>query len=175
MNFAESNFNHDFIAFVIDDKVFAVPILSLQGIIGNPCIVEIPQSPDFVVGIFHLNNFYIPILDLRTILDKPNLIYPNKTCTIIVRVSFKKQEKLVGFIVDSLCSINHIKISDIDKLPSYENNDFIEGISYKEDKMILLLNLEKIINKSDVIYFLNQFWKTNEGKSKRKNIDSNKN
>lgn len=153
-----SKFNNDYLSFIIDDKTFAVPILSLQGIVGNPDISPITDHLEFVVGIFYMNNCNIPILDLRVILKKPNLISPNKTCVVIVRISFKGQEKLVGFIVDSFFSIEHLQISEIKKLPSVDCNDFIEGVCYQQDKMVLLLSLEKIINEKNIICFLNQLW-----------------
>lgn len=153
-----SKFNRDYLTFIIDDKAFAVPILSLQGIIGNPNIEPITDSFEFVVGIFYMNNYGIPILDLRTILNKQNTINPNKTCVVIVRVSFKGQEKFVGLIVDSLYSIFHIQVSDIEILPSCEKNEYINGVSNQQNKIILILNLEKIINSENVICFLNQFW-----------------
>lgn len=160
-------FNQDYLTFVIDDKTFAVPVLSLQGIIGNPNIIPITSSSDFVVGIFYMNNFHVPILDLRVVLDRPNQIYFKKTCVVVLRVSFKGKEKLVGFIVDSLFNINHIQVSDIEQLPSCEGNDFIEGVCCQQEKIILLLNMGKIINKPDVICFLNQFWNRVEIREKK--------
>ena len=146
------------ITFVVDDKTYAVPALSLQGIIGNPKITPIINAPEFVIGFFTMNDLLIPILDLRLILKRPNEVHPNKTCVIIVRVAFRGQEKLVGFIVDSLYSLYHIEISEIERLSSYNKTEFIEGVITKEDKIILLLSLEKIINEKNVIYFLNCIW-----------------
>lgn len=157
-----NKFNKDYLSFVIDDKTLAVPVLSLKGVIGNPNIIPIADSSEIVVGKFYINSLYIPILDLRIILNKPNLMYPNKTCLIIVRVSFKGLEKMVGFIVDSLLCIHHIQISDVEKLPVCKCNQYIDWVNYQQDKMILLLNLEKIINDKNAIYFLNEFWNTNE-------------
>lgn len=150
--------NKNYLTFIIDDKRFAFPILSLQCIVGNPNINLIKNSFEFVIGIFCMNDYNIPVLDLRTILNKPNITYPNKTCLLVVRVSFKGNEKLVGFIVDSLCNICHLQVSEIEKLPACKKNDFIEGISNQKDKMTLHINLGKIINDEKVIYFLNQFW-----------------
>lgn len=165
----------NYLTFVIDDKTFAVPILTLQGVVGNPNIIQIADNTRLIVGIYHMNNFDIPILDLRTILNKPNKIDPNKTCVVIVGVSFRGLEKLVGFIVDSLLDIYHIQISDIEKLPICENNGYIDGISYQQKKMILHLNLEKIINGKNVIYFLNKFWCINKQNSNTVSDRSEKN
>lgn len=152
----------DILTFVIDDKTYAFPILYLEGVVGNPNIITVDEAPDFVIGDFYINNSYTPIMDLRIILNKPNLIYPKKTCVIIVRASFKGTEKLVGFIVDSFDSIFHIKVGNIEKLPFSESEEFITGLVNEKDKMILILNLEKIINSESVISYLNEFWNKHE-------------
>lgn len=150
--------NQDFLTFVIDDKTYAFPVLNLQSVVGNPDISKVTDAPEFVAGVYHVNGFYTPILDLRVILNKPNLIYPTRTCVIIIRTSFKGTEKLVGFLVDSLFSIYHILVNSIKKLPFDEDEKFIDGIISEKDKIILLLNLKEIINEENVISFLNQFW-----------------
>lgn len=153
--------NNNYLAFNIDDKTLAVPLLSLQGAIGNPYIKPITNSPEFMVGTYYINSSYIPILDLRTILNKPDLIYPDKSCVIVVRVSFKGLDKPVGLVVDSFFSVQQILTTDIMKLPSFEDTEYIDGVSYQSDKMILHLNLERIINEKKVICFLNAFWNVN--------------
>lgn len=158
----------DYLTFVIDDKTFAVPILSLMGVIGNPNIIPIKEAIEPVLGVFYMNNFNVPIFDLRLILNKPDVMYPNRTCVLVVRAAFKGQEKLVGFIVDSLYSIYHIQISEIEKLSAYSENEFIEGVITKDEKMVMILALEKIINKADLILFLNQFWNYENNISEQK-------
>lgn len=86
------------------------------------------------------------------------MIYSNKTCVIIVRVSFKGQEKLVGFVVDSFFNVYQAQTDKIENLPPIEDNEFINSVITEKDKMILLLNIEKIINTKKIILFLNQAW-----------------
>lgn len=157
----ENVLKKDLLTFVIDDKTYAFPILCLQGVIGNPNISQIENSPYFVVGRVTAGNVEIPVLDLRIILNRPNLIVPNKTCVVFVRVAFKKMEKLVGFVVDSLYSVYHICAEMIKKFPFNEDEEFITGLFQEQDKMILLLDLEKIINEDNIILFLNKFWNEN--------------
>lgn len=151
-------YNKSFLTFTIDDKIYAVPVLSLIGVVGNPKIISITDNIESLVGVFYAKNFNIPVFDLRLILNKPNTKIPNKTCALIVRVIFKNEAKLVGFIIDYLYGIYNIQLSEIEKLPVYNENEFVSKIVAKNEKMIMMLELDKIINKWDVISFLNQFW-----------------
>lgn len=158
----KTNFDNEYLAFVIDDKTFAVPILSLQNVIGNPNIIPISDSMDFVVGLCLTQDSKIPVLDLRTILNKPNAMHPNKTCVVVARVNFKGVEKSVGFIVDFLFNLYNIDKSEIKKLPHCDSNKFVESVTNQKDKMILMLNMENIINQRNVIRFLNHFWQVED-------------
>lgn len=166
--------NNSYLTFVIDDKTFAIPLLAMHGVSANPEIFRIINADKFVTGCFYVNDSIAPILDLRTLLNKPDRKRPNKTGIIIVRVSFKGQEKLVGLIIDSLRNIYDIQSSDIENLSSYDNKEFIDGVTEQSGRMILFLNLAKIINESDVIYFLNRFWNL-ENPCNDKNNRRNKN
>lgn len=148
----------EYLTFVIDDKIYAFPVLCLQCVLGNPDTTLLNAAPKFAVGVSHLKNYNIPVLDLRTILNKPDKLVLNKICIVIVRVSFKKEEKLVGFIVDSVFTICKVDKNAIVKLPFYEDEKFISAIIQKKDKIGLILDPEKIINDDNVILFLNQFW-----------------
>lgn len=151
----------DFLTFKIDDKSYAFAVKNLYGVVANPKIRLLTNAPELCVGVMEVNKLYVPVIDLRLMLEKPNYLYPNRTCIIIVRVSFKAQEKLVGFIVDSVLKIQHVKINNIKKLPDIENKGFISSVIAEKDKIILPLNIREIINNEELITFLNQFWNTN--------------
>lgn len=167
--------NQDLLSFVLDDKMYAFPILCLRGVIGNPSIVSIINAPNFVNGLIYIDNQFIPILDLKLILNRPNLTNQNEICVIIVRVSFRGEKKLVGFIVNSSLNTLNVQKKDIKKLPTIENEEFIDGLIDIKNKIVLLLDLEKIINENRLISFLNQFWNLNNQNSEIEAYRRNKN
>lgn len=147
-----------YLSFIIDDKTYALPILTLTGIIGNPKIVPITDAIESVVGIFYMKGNNIPVLDLRIILNKQDVFYPNKTCILLVNVSFKNQKKIVGFVVDSVCCTTYINELEINTLTTYSEDEFIKKVAVNNEKLIMILALDNVINKPDIILFLNQFW-----------------
>jgi len=150
--------NKKYLIFSIDDKAYAVPVLSLHGVVANPNVSKLTAAPKFVTGNFHIGHFNIPIIDLRLLLQKPDPTSPDKTCAIIVRVRFKEDDKLVGFIVDTVSGVNNIPEYKIGKLPSMGENEFISRVTNIQEQMIFFLDLNKIINEDNLIYFLNDFW-----------------
>jgi purine-binding chemotaxis protein CheW len=147
-----------YITFVIDDKTYGINLLYLDNVAGNPKIKLIENGPDFVIGSFKSANVIVPILNTRSVLAMPCKFSKDKLSILTIKVLYKGKVKLVGLIVDSLSGIKKIDSSKIEKLPSYEENDFVAGVTYCDNDMVLLLNLEKVINEKNVICFLNKIW-----------------
>lgn len=161
MTIEEKILKKQFLAFIIDDKNYAFPVLGLDSILGNPKITPVEGVPDFVKGLIQTKGQIIPIIDLRLILNKQNITHTKKTCVVVVRTLFKNTEKLIAFIVDSFFGIFDIADKDVKKLPYVEggqNNEFIDGLAYAQENILLLLSLKKIINSEKIIVFLNQIW-----------------
>ena len=151
----------DFLTFIIEDKIYAFPVLGLEGVLGNPQIMPVINAPAFVNGVIYLKEQIIPILDLRLVLSRPG-IKQNKICVIVVRVVFKNTKKLVGFTVDAPSGIYNFENYKVEKLPLNESEEFIEGIVNMGNKMVLLLDLTKLVNSIEVINFLNLIWNLNK-------------
>lgn len=154
----ESNiFSKNYLSFNIAEKTYVVPILSIVGVFGASRIIPITDKNNLVVGIFNMNNFNIPIFDLRLIMNKPNIMYPNRTCVLVACIVVMGQEKLVGFVVDSLYRIYNLPLLEIENLPVYNENEYISAALNKDGKLIMILSLEKIINKLKIMSLLKEF------------------
>lgn len=154
----ESNeFSKNYLLFIIDKKTYAVPILSLVGVIGTSKIVPVADKNISLVGTFNTENFIIPIIDLRLVMNKPDIMNPNKTCVLIACIEVDGQGKLAGFIVDSLAGVHHLPLTKIEKLSVYNQNEYITAVANIDEKLIMILSLEKIINKKEIISFLDEF------------------
>jgi len=71
--------------------------------------------------------------------------------TVIIIVEVK--DILVGMIVDSVSDVVDIPTSEIQKTPSFTvkiDTDFIEGIGQINEKLVIILDIEKILSTEDV-------------------------
>ena len=149
--------SHSFLGFYLKGKTYAFPILKVNEVIVLPEIVPMPKTPEYMKGVMNLRNQIIPIIDLGSALGMPEIEYSQETCVIIVKLQLGSSEKLLGFIVDSVSEVFEIKESEIDPPPTYggsENNEFIKGIGKLKDRIAMLLDIDKILSKSDENSFL---------------------
>lgn len=91
----------------------------------------------------NLRGEIVPIIDLRDRLGLPSKDYDSET-RIIVN---KKQDLMIGYIVDSASEVKDIPPSAI-SYGTFEENlseTFVKGIGKVENQMIILLDVDKII------------------------------
>lgn len=141
------------VSFNIGDEEFGVDILKVQEINRMVEITRVPNAPEYVEGVINLRGKVIPIIDLRRRLSMKQKSYDKDTRIIVVEL----ESKVIGFVVDSVNEVLRINRSITEPPPqmiSGINSEFITAIGKLEDRLLILLDLEKILThkeKSELI------------------------
>ncbi|MBN2079472.1 MAG: purine-binding chemotaxis protein CheW [Spirochaetes bacterium] len=138
-----------FVTFVIGSENYGVPVLKVQEIIGMTEIVHVPNSPDFMKGVINLRGSVVPVIDMRSRFRMDEREYDMFTVIIIVEV----KDMLVGMIVDSVSDVVDMPAEDIQKTPNFTvkiDTDYIEGIGQIADKLVIILDIEKILSSEEL-------------------------
>lgn len=133
------------VSFRIGEEQFGVDILKVQEINRMVNITRVPNSPRYVEGVINLRGKVIPIIDLRTRLGVDKKENNNTTRIIVVEL----EGKTVGFIVDSVSEVLRIPANITEVPPPLvleAKNKFITSIARFEDRMIILLDIDKILS-----------------------------
>lgn len=144
-----------FLTFNLDENDYGIPILKVSEIIGITKITPVPKTPDFVKGVINLRGKIIPAMDLRLKFGMAERNYDQNTCIIIINIETKGLAKQIGVIVDIVSEVCNIPASEIEEPPSYGNeckDGSISGVGKIKDKVIMLLNIEKIIFAEEIIH-----------------------
>lgn len=137
------------VSFTLDKEEFGIDILKVQEINRTPNITRVPNCPDFIEGVINLRGRIVPIIDLRKRFGMKTSEQSKDTRIIVVEVL----SKVVGFIVDSVSEVLRIPHSVIDPPPALVAGiqaEFIEGIGKLENRLLILLNLEKILSSTEL-------------------------
>ncbi len=133
------------IIFQLGDKEYAIPVDQVQGIEKTMHITRVPNTPNYVKGVINLRGVVTPIIDLR---DRFNVVSSVESeNTRIIIISLENME--VGFIVDSANDVMDIPKSSIEPQPEVvgsNEEEFISGVAKVEKRLLILLNLEKVLN-----------------------------
>lgn len=134
------------VGFIVGDEEFAVPILSIQEIIKPLEYTRVPSTPDYVMGVFNMRGNVIPLINLRMKFGLPYKKEDEDTRYIVI----KEGEEVIGYVIDRLTEAVRINESDIDPTPETlnESEDVIYGIGKKQDRIITVLKVEGLVNRS---------------------------
>lgn len=141
--------HEEFATFMIGEEIFGVDILKVRDIIGLSEITPVPRSPHFVKGVINLRGNIVPVVDLRLKFRMPEREYNGATVVIVVEV----KGRFIGMIVDSVADVIDIKVESIHDSPHYSANiqeDFIHSVGRKEDKLIIILDVDRILNTGEI-------------------------
>ncbi|HEX2963523.1 MAG TPA: chemotaxis protein CheW [Ignavibacteriales bacterium] len=132
------------VSFKIGNEEFGVNILKVQEIIRMIEITQMPNSPEFVDGVINLRGRVIPVISLRKKLGLQRIEHDRNSRTIVVEIC----GKTVGFIVDSVSEVLRIPVNITEAPPAIAagiNSDYITSIARLEDRLLILLDLEKAL------------------------------
>lgn len=133
-----------FVTFTLNNESYAVDILNVQEINRITEITKVPNAASHVEGVINLRGKVIPVINLRKkfhFKDKP----ADYTSRIII---MGINGVTNGLIVDSVSEVLRVPSSIIEPAPSMSSelsSKFIKGIAKMDDRLIILLDIDKLI------------------------------
>ncbi|MEE8423228.1 MAG: chemotaxis protein CheW [Thermodesulfobacteriota bacterium] len=140
-----------FLTFHLHGEEYGLEILKVREIMGVMEITAVPQAPGHVKGVINLRGKVIPVIDLRLKFGFEEVEYNDETCIIVIDV----RGVLMGIIVDTVSEVLDIEDEDVDATPSFGegvNTEFILGMGKVNDKIKILLDIDKILAGDDLEY-----------------------
>ena len=144
----DSGLNQKYLTFWTDNELFGIPITDVVQIISIQEITSLPDFPEYVKGIINLRGNIIPAIDIRIRFGKPEIGYNENTCIIVTRI----EDTYMGFIVDSVDEVTDIEDDDITPAPKVSQNvtnKYLTGIGQIGEKVVLLLDVSKILTENE--------------------------
>lgn len=142
----------EYLTFRLGREDYGVDILRVQEIRGWETVTRIPNSPDYVKGVLNLRGAIVPIFDLRMRLCLPEVEYNKQTVVIVLRVNGSAGERSVGVVVDAVSDVLNAHTETIRNTPEFGAEiatDFISGLAEANDKMIMLLDVDKLLTQEN--------------------------
>lgn len=137
---------NQYLTFSVGEEEYAISILAVKEIIGLKKITKIPNLPNYVKGVINLRGNIIHVIDIRERFGMSVKAYDKFTVIIIVETS----EKILGMVVDQVQDVLNIDKTSIQppiEFAGVIGDEYIEGMSKVGDKLIVVIDIEKLINK----------------------------
>jgi purine-binding chemotaxis protein CheW len=142
------------LVFVLGREEYGVDILKVQEIRGYEKVTPIPAAPEYLKGVVNLRGIIVPVIDLRVKFGMPDPRYDAFTVVVILRLA----RRVIGIVVDGVSDVMALRAQDVKPAPqlgSVVESSFIEGLGTEGDRMVLLLDIEKLLSTGE-LNLLNQ-------------------
>lgn len=150
------------VSFKIGDEEFGVNILQVQEINRLVQINRVPNAPGFIEGVMNLRGKIVPVVNLRKRFGLPQKEYDKNTRVVVVELN----GKTVGFIVDSVSEVLRFSKNDVESPPDLIatiDGEYITGIAKLSERLLILLDLEKVLTVEEKEILKEALKQQNEG------------
>jgi len=133
------------VSFKLGNEEFGIDILMVQEINRMLEITKVPKSPDFIEGVINLRGRVIPIINLRKKFGLPDKETDKSTRIVVVNLS----DKVIGMIVDAVSEVLRLSSNTVEPPPpmvSGVESEYIKGVGKIDDKLLILLDLNKLLS-----------------------------
>jgi purine-binding chemotaxis protein CheW len=133
------------VSFKLGSEEYGVDIAQVQEINRMVAVTHVPRAPQFMEGVINLRGQLIPIIDLRTRFGMPRAEHTKSTRIVVTEIGAKR----VGMVVDSVSEVLRLPTDQIEDAPEMitgVDTEYIRGVGKIEDRLIILLDLAKIIS-----------------------------
>lgn len=139
----------EYLTFRLDQEEYGIDILKVQEIRGYEQPTRIANAPAFIKGVVNLRGTIVPIVDMRLKFNCARADYNSFTVVIILNL----RDRVVGIVVDSVSDVMELSAEDIRSAPDVESaidNGCILGLGSVGERMLILLDIEKLMSNADM-------------------------
>jgi purine-binding chemotaxis protein CheW len=129
----------------VGDEDYVIDIMRIREIINPLKITPVHDETGLIEGVINLRGVIIPVVDLRKRLGLAVAEDANATKIVIAAVG----ARVVGFRVDGVLEVVRIPLSQIRPPPQLKDEHepgLFLGVCQFEERLLLLLNLKKVLN-----------------------------
>lgn len=135
------------VIFSLGKELYGVTIHAVESIIKLQAITEVPRTAAFILGVTNLRGTVVPVVDLRKRFNLTSNENTPNTRIVIVNAEVGK----VGIVVDEVTEVLKVPREAVQPPPPMSTtieSAFINGIARIADKLVILLDLEKVLASS---------------------------
>lgn len=139
----------EYLTFRLDREEYGIDILKVQEIRGYETPTRIANAPNFIKGVVNLRGTIVPIVDMRLKFNCSKVEYDSFTVVIILNL----RSRIVGIVVDSVSDVMELPAESLKAAPDVESvigNDAVLGLGSLGDRMLILLDIEKLMSGVDM-------------------------
>lgn len=148
-----------YVTFLVGGEEYGLDIGSIAEVIRPLKITPLPRMPEFVEGVINLRGAIIPVVDLRRRFEVPPARADARKVRIMITrgaltLGTSGGRGLLALVVDNVSEVLTIPEEQLERAPEAatgRNADFIAGVGKLADRLIILIDLTRILTRQERI------------------------
>uniref|UniRef100_UPI003F585ACD chemotaxis protein CheW n=1 Tax=Vibrio cholerae TaxID=666 RepID=UPI003F585ACD len=140
----KSNDDTQWVTFQLEEETYGINVMQVREVLRYTEIAPVPGAPDYVLGIINLRGNVVTVIDTRSRFGLMQGEITDNTRIIVI----ESERQVIGILVDSVAEVVYLRSSEIDSTPSVgtdESSKFIQGVSNRDGKLLILVDLNKFL------------------------------
>lgn len=143
--------SNQLVVFALDDQEYGIEVSAVDGILRSKKfnIQLLPGMPKEIAGIINLRGQIKYIFNLRIKFHLNDVPRSDQSKFVMLNV----HDSISGWIVDEVTDIVKLDDADLEQAPDFIsdfNNHYIKGIGKIDERLIIILDPEKILSQEEI-------------------------
>ncbi|MBY5921277.1 chemotaxis protein CheW [Ferrimonas balearica] len=133
------------VTFHLEHETYGINVMQVREVLRYSDIAPVPGAPSYVLGIINLRGNVVTVIDTRARFGLAEAPITDHTRIVIIEA----EDQVVGILVDSVAEVVYLNSSEVDSAPNVGNEEsakFIQGVCHRDDKLLILVDLEKLLS-----------------------------
>lgn len=138
------------VTFKVGGEEFGLDVFAVHEILRWQGVTPVPRAPAFVEGVLDVRGAVVPVIDLRRRFEVRDLAWDDETRIVLVEFGGER----LGLVVDSVTEVLRAPETAISAPPAYIKGlaaEFVRGIVRLEGRLVILLDLDRILSSEERI------------------------
>jgi purine-binding chemotaxis protein CheW len=153
MSVAESAVSTQYLTFKLGEEIFALDVAEVREILDFTTVTKVPRTPPFMRGVINLRGSVVPVMDLRLKFGMSSTEQTVNSCIIVVEMTMEGDQVVIGVLADAVQEVIDMEPEQIEPAPRIGtklNMDFILGMGKHNGSFMMILDIDKIFESSDL-------------------------
>ena len=139
----------EFLAFKLGREEYGIDILRVQEIRSYEEPTRMANAPEYIKGVVNLRGVIVPIIDMRIKFNLEEVKYDGFTVVIVLNIG----KQVIGMVVDGVSDVITLAPEQLRPVPELNSaiaGDHLLAIGSLEDRMLILLDIEKLMSSAEM-------------------------
>jgi purine-binding chemotaxis protein CheW len=145
-----------YLNFLLGDETYGIDVTNIKEVIEYENVYSVPLVSNNIKGIMNLRGEVVPVVDLTHLFYNKSADKTKLSCIVIIEKPYDNEIITIGVMIDAIQAVINLTEDEIEDTPGFGSkisHDYISGVGKLDEKFIILLDINKVLDVDDLSNF----------------------